>query len=370
MKVRILVARVVPVLLGGALLTQGCVAGAAGGAAAYGVGKLYLGKERAAVLLMEQRAAIQDCAFVKSVESHTYWGGFALQDAALRKVLSDLTHQAADSGADTVLVQSKSKSFWGSMAKGEAYRCQRSKEAVSNLAGGPAMSPTVFLPTFRTTELTPSRLRAEFETIPGHVAESVMFLTCSAVRAATERGFRFVRMGNHVSERSGPSVGQRKGSLEIELFNVAPAGASVIGLDTPPGRESSTDVLDASSFAAWCALPTLETRDLAPTRLRAELHIRALEPSYARVFLVCSAVRLVTDRGFRFFRIQSLGWTKPDPMGLAKGSFEIELVNVPPADAAVIRADNPPTAEPPPTAVLDASSFATPCAPLPGKASR
>jgi hypothetical protein len=78
----------------------------------------------------------------------------------------------------------------------------------------------------------------------------------------------------------------------------------------------------------------------------------------------------VTDRGFRFFRIQGLGWTKPDPMGLAKGSFVIELVNVPPADAAVIRADNPPSAEPPATAVFDASSFAMPCAPLPGKASR
>jgi hypothetical protein len=228
----------------------------------------------------------------------------------------------------------------------------------------------VFFPIFRTTELARNRLRAEFETIPGHVAETTMFLTCSAVRAATERGFTFFRTANEVSERSGPSVGQRKGAFEIELFNVPPVGAPVVGLETARGIDSPTAVVDASSFAAWCALPAFQTRDLAPTRLRAELEIRALESSYARVFLICSTVRLATDRGFTFFRIEPLGWTKPDPMGRAKGSFEIELLNVPPTGAAVIRPDTPPSAERPANAAFDASSFVTPCAPLPGKASR
>ena len=184
---------------------------------------------------------------------------------------------------------------------------------------------------------------------------------------------KFFRIENEVTLGRGQSVGQIKGSFEIALFNAPPAGAPVVRFDTPPGRESATAVVDASSFAAWCALPTFHTRDLAPTRLRAELEIRiggGLESSYAQVFLLCSTVRVATDRGFRFFRIESLGWGKEDPMGRAKGSFEIELFNLPPAGAPVFDIDTPPSGELAATAVFDASSFATPCAPLRGKASR
>jgi hypothetical protein len=92
--------------------------------------------------------------------------------------------------------------------------------------------------------------------------------------------------------------------------------------------------------------------------------------SYSLGFLLCSTARLATDRGFTFFRIDRPGWTKFDSMGRAKGSLEIELFNVLPAGAAVIRADTLSSEEAPATALFDASSFATPCAPLPGKASR
>jgi hypothetical protein len=153
--------------------------------------------------------------------------------------------------------------------------------SLSSPAEAPAASRTLLLPTFRTTELTADRLRAEFETIPGHAVATSVFLVCSAVRAASGRGFTFFRMANQVSESSGPSVGQRKGSFEIELFNVPPAGAPVVGIGTALGAPE-TAVIDASSYAPWCALPTFQTRDLAPTRVRAELEIRGSSPKSVR----------------------------------------------------------------------------------------
>jgi len=63
------------------------------------------------------------CVFVKYISSSTSWGGAMLQDEALEKVISDITHQANDAGANTILIKKLDKSFMGSTASGDAYRC-------------------------------------------------------------------------------------------------------------------------------------------------------------------------------------------------------------------------------------------------------
>lgn len=97
-------------------------------AAVYGVGKTYLNKEAAPVYLTEDEKEISGCEFLKHVESSTAWGGLALQDEALQRVISDITHETFEAGGDVLLVKETSKSFMGSSASGEAYRCGNGKE--------------------------------------------------------------------------------------------------------------------------------------------------------------------------------------------------------------------------------------------------
>lgn len=62
------------------------------------------------------------------MESTSRWGGAALQDEALERVISDLTHEAVEAGANVLFIRNKSKSFWGSSATGDAYRCTENPE--------------------------------------------------------------------------------------------------------------------------------------------------------------------------------------------------------------------------------------------------
>lgn len=100
---------------------QGCAE-----TAIYYGGKASLERERAPIQIVENDNAIAGCEFLRKVESSTSWGGM-LQDDAQKRVISDLTHESVDSGANVLLIRKKSKSVWGSSASGEAYRCPNTR---------------------------------------------------------------------------------------------------------------------------------------------------------------------------------------------------------------------------------------------------
>lgn len=87
------------------------------------VGAVYLSKERATIRVTEEITDIMGCTFIKQVQAKTYWGGVFLQNKALEKTISDLTHDSVMVGANVLLVRTKSKGFFGSEAVGDAYWC-------------------------------------------------------------------------------------------------------------------------------------------------------------------------------------------------------------------------------------------------------
>jgi len=88
------------------------------------VGEASLTKDKAKIYVTEDENLIKDCEFIKEVQARSYWGGLLFQQKALEKTIADLTHQAAEVGANVLLIKSKSKSFTGSYSQGIAYRCQ------------------------------------------------------------------------------------------------------------------------------------------------------------------------------------------------------------------------------------------------------
>ncbi len=105
------------------IFSYGCAGMAAGGGGAYIAGKAFLNKTRANVYVTDDNNYINKCVFVKYVSSNTSWGGAMLQDEALEKVISDITHKVNDAGANAILIKKLDKSFMGSTASGDAYRC-------------------------------------------------------------------------------------------------------------------------------------------------------------------------------------------------------------------------------------------------------
>ena len=98
------------------------VAGPVG--ASMAIGSMCLNKERARITVTEDEKDTKGCEFVKHVKASTYYGGMLLQEKALEKTISDLTHESVEAGANLLLIRSKHKSFNGSLSEGDAYRCQ------------------------------------------------------------------------------------------------------------------------------------------------------------------------------------------------------------------------------------------------------
>ncbi len=99
------------------------------GCAEYVIGKVWLDRDRAKVYVTENASEITDCTFVKQVKAKSYWGGLALQNEALEKCMSVLTHNAAKAGANVLLIRDSSRSMMGSSAVGDAYLCKEVKFA-------------------------------------------------------------------------------------------------------------------------------------------------------------------------------------------------------------------------------------------------
>jgi hypothetical protein len=104
----LLVHYILPVLvIGGVIPTIGCAP-----AATYAVGKVYLDKDNAEIYITENETDLAGCEIVKPVASQSYWGGL-LQDDALKRVISDITHESIKAGANALLIREKSKSMGG-----------------------------------------------------------------------------------------------------------------------------------------------------------------------------------------------------------------------------------------------------------------
>ena len=97
------------------------------GGCEYVIGKVYLDRTRAPIYLTENEQDITGCEFIKHVKSNSHWGGFLLQDEAQERVISNLTHESSEAGANVLLIRKKSKSIMGSTALGDAYRRQEIK---------------------------------------------------------------------------------------------------------------------------------------------------------------------------------------------------------------------------------------------------
>jgi hypothetical protein len=97
----------------------------------YAVGKSYLTKDRASsIRVTEDQDDTAGCDLIKEVRASTAWGGLALQDEAQERVISDITREAQEAGANVLLIKTKKKGFMGSSVAGEAYRCPESKPTV------------------------------------------------------------------------------------------------------------------------------------------------------------------------------------------------------------------------------------------------
>jgi len=92
-------------------------------AATAAIGEASLSKSRAKINITEDESSIKDCKFIKDVQAKSYWGGLLYQDKALEKTIADMTHEATEAGADTLLIKSKTKTFGGSNSEGAAYLC-------------------------------------------------------------------------------------------------------------------------------------------------------------------------------------------------------------------------------------------------------
>jgi hypothetical protein len=111
------------ILLHAILLASSCALCGCQLMASLAIGSVYLSRDRANIRITEDESDTKGCAFVKHLEASTFWGGFAFQDKALEKSISDLTHDSVEAGANLLLIRSKHKSFGASNSQGDAYRC-------------------------------------------------------------------------------------------------------------------------------------------------------------------------------------------------------------------------------------------------------
>ncbi len=104
---------------------SGCQAlmGTAVGGAAYGVEKVYLAEDRSPIYVTENDNAVAGCVFIAEVKGERLLGGPFLEDQTLERVIADLTIDMYDKGANVLLIEEKTKGFWGSSVLGKGYRC-------------------------------------------------------------------------------------------------------------------------------------------------------------------------------------------------------------------------------------------------------
>jgi hypothetical protein len=76
------------------------------------VGGIALDGEPAKIYITEDESTVTGCEYIKQVSASTRWGGI-LQNKALKKVISEITHDAEQAGANVLLIRSKTKGWGG-----------------------------------------------------------------------------------------------------------------------------------------------------------------------------------------------------------------------------------------------------------------
>lgn len=76
------------------------------------------------VRLTSNAATVEGCKFLGNVAGRSAWGGLAMQSYAEDAATNAMLLQAAELGADTVLLSTSNVKFSGSTMRGEAYLCR------------------------------------------------------------------------------------------------------------------------------------------------------------------------------------------------------------------------------------------------------
>lgn len=79
---------------------------------------------------------VEGCDHVTSVDSSSSWGGFAATGVAYTSAMNQLKNQAADAGANVILISTLSNTMGGTNMSGEAFNCISSQFQGQEESGG------------------------------------------------------------------------------------------------------------------------------------------------------------------------------------------------------------------------------------------
>jgi hypothetical protein len=82
-----------------------------------------LGDKGEKVNVVEDKSLVEDCKFLKSVESSSSWGGLMFQGTSYKSAMNELKNNAGEAGANMVLISRLKNNFLGSNMMGAAYKC-------------------------------------------------------------------------------------------------------------------------------------------------------------------------------------------------------------------------------------------------------
>ncbi len=76
------------------------------------------------IRLTSNPATVEDCAFVGNVSAYSGWGGSMGQGVGEAQATEAMLRDAAELGADTVLLTTTNVGTSGATSRGEAFRCR------------------------------------------------------------------------------------------------------------------------------------------------------------------------------------------------------------------------------------------------------
>lgn len=82
-----------------------------------------LSREAVAVRVVRDVQFIKGCKYIQTVDSSSGWGGFAATGVGYNSAMNELKNNAAQVGANTLLIVVLENSMGGTNMSGDAYRC-------------------------------------------------------------------------------------------------------------------------------------------------------------------------------------------------------------------------------------------------------
>lgn len=77
------------------------------------------------VVLVNDRNTISTCSSLGQIQTQSLWGGFAATGIAYNDAMAALKNQAAERGANRILLVNVSNTLGGTNIVGDAYRCPK-----------------------------------------------------------------------------------------------------------------------------------------------------------------------------------------------------------------------------------------------------